>query len=328
MPRFVLSIVFAVAATATLLQDISLVPASRFAGHNNTQVPTAARDVLNRLLNRQLTCDPGYDLCPNGGCCPTTDNCCSNADLCVEVGGACCSDNQHTCPPNWNCCGGYCSPFDAQCCTTGYYCPDGWWCVLYSGQQYCCYGLDCQGTYNPKYHAVPTITAVNLQAPTNAAGSGSESAGGSGTSSAYTNSDLTTEPPSAATATVYMYYTFTVTWSYDSYYYTGTADWDYTWSTKYDSTTVSFYCSDYADASYSAEIYSNTEAFPTPTNAALLSTNPLATATGIGSSATGGVGSGSSSGGLSAGAPGSWQSCTQWFVGVFVGSCVLLNLLL
>jgi hypothetical protein len=31
---------------------------------------------------------------------------------------------------------------------------------------------------------------------------------------------------------------------------------------------------------------------------------------------------------LSAGTPGPWQSCTQWFVGVFVGSCVLLNLLL
>jgi hypothetical protein len=180
------------------------------------------------------------------------------------------------------------------------------------------------------YLAIPTITAVNLQAPTNVAGSGSESAGGSGTSSTYTNSDLTTEPPSAATTTVYTYYTFTVTWSYNSYYYTGTADWDYTWSTKYDSTTVSFYCSDYADASSSAEIYSDTEAFPTPTNAALLSTNPLATATttGIGLSATGGVGSGSSGGGLSAGTPGSWQSCTQWFMGVFVGSCVLLNLLL
>lgn len=324
-----LSIIFAVAATATLLQDISLVPASRFAGHNNTQVPTAARDVLNRLLNRQLTCDPGYGLCPGGGCCPTDENCCSSADLCVEVGGTCCSDNQHTCSPDWNCCGGYCSPVGGQCCTTGYYCPDGWWCVLYSGDQYCCYGLDCEGTYNPMYHAVPTITAVNLQAPTNAAGSGSESAGGSGTPSTYTSSDLTTEPPSVATATAYMYYTFTVTWSYDSYYYTGTADWDYTWSTKYDSTTVSFYGSDYDDASYSAEIYSDTETFPTPTNAALPDTNPLATATGITSSATGGVGSGgSSSGGLSAGTPGVWQSCTQWFVGVFVGSCVLLNLLL
>jgi hypothetical protein len=61
-------------------------------------------------------------------------------------------------------------------------------------------------------------------------------------------------------------------------------------------------------------------------NAALPSTNSLATATGIGSSATGGAGSGSSGGGLFAGTPSSWQSCTQWFVGVFVGSCVLLNL--
>jgi hypothetical protein len=63
MPCFVLSIVFAVAATATLLHDISLAPASCFAGHNNSQVPTAARDVFNRLLNRQVTCDPGYGLC-------------------------------------------------------------------------------------------------------------------------------------------------------------------------------------------------------------------------------------------------------------------------
>ena len=321
MPSFVLILVFAVTATATLRRDISLVPASHFIGHNNTQVPTAARDVLNRLLNRQVTCDPGYGLCPNGSCCPTTDNCCSNADLCVEVGGTCCNDNQHTCPPDWNCCGSYCSPVGEQCCTTGYYCPNGWWCVLYSGQQYCCDGLGCLGRYNPMYQAVPTITAVNLQAPTNAAGSGS--------SSTYVPPpDSTTEPPSAATATVYMYYTFTVTWSYDSYYYTGTADWEYTWSMKYDSTAVSFYCSDYEDASYSAEMYSITADFPTPTNAALPSTNSLATATGIGSSATGGAGSGSSSGGLSAGTPGPWQSCTQWFVGVFAGSCVLLNLLL
>lgn len=320
MPSFVLIIIFAVAATATLLQDISLVPASRFAGHNNTQVPTAARDVLNRLLNRQATCDPGYGLCPNGGCCPTTDNCCSNADLCVEVGGKCCSDNQHTCSPDWNCCGSYCSPVGEQCCTTGYYCPNGWWCVLYSGQQYCCDGLGCLGRYNPMYQAVPTITAVNLQAPTNGAGSGS--------SSTYvTPPDSTTESPSAATATAYVYYTFTVTWSYDSYYYTGTADWEYTWSTKYDSTTVSFYCSDYEDASYSAEMYSNTEDFPTPTNAALPSTNSLATATGIGSSATGGAGSGSSSGELSAGTPGPYSvvcGCVCWVLRVvesFALSC-------
>ena len=377
MPSFVLSIIFAVTATATatLRQDISLVPASRFAGHTNKQVPLAARDVLNKHISRQLTCDPGYGLCHNG-CCPTTDDCCSNADLCVEVGGACCQT--YTCPSNWDCCAGYCSPLSGQCCTTGYYCRNGEWCVLYSGQQYCCDGLGCLGTYNPLYQTVPTITVNTLQAPTNGAGSGSASAppppppptGASATSSTHvtppnstteppsaassthvtlpnstteppsaassthvTPPNSATEPPSAAPTTVYRYYTFTVTWSYDSSYYTGPVFWDYTWSTDYDSTTVSFYCTDYEDASYSVVMYSITEDFPTPTNAALPSTNPLATttatATGISSSATGGTGSGiSSSGRLSASAPGQWQSSTQWFVGVICGSCLLLNLLL
>jgi hypothetical protein len=179
MPCFVLGIVFAVAATATLIHDISLAPASRFAGFNNSQVPTASRDVFNRLLNRQATCDPGYGLCSNGGCCLMTENCCTDAKLCVEVGGKCCSDNEHTCSPDWNCCGGYCSPVNGQCCTTGYYCPNGRWCVLYSGQQYCCNGLECLGTYNPMFQAVPTITASDLRAPTGAAGSGSSPQGSS-----------------------------------------------------------------------------------------------------------------------------------------------------
>jgi len=177
MSYFVLSTVFAVATTATLLHDIPLAPALRFAGHNNSQVPTAARDVFSRLLNRQVTCPPSYGLCTNGKCCPTTDNCCTNSDLCVEAGGRCCSDNQHTCLPDWNCCGGYCSPVNEQCCTTGYYCPNGWWCVLYSGQQYCCDGLGCLGTYNPMYQAVPTITAPDLRTPTSAAESSSSSQG-------------------------------------------------------------------------------------------------------------------------------------------------------
>jgi hypothetical protein len=190
-----LSIVFAVAVTATLLHDISLAPASRFAGHNNSQIPTAARDVFNRLLNRQVACDPGYGLCPNGGCCLTTENCCSTADLCVEVGGKCCSDNQHTCSPDWNCCGSYCSPVGEQCCTTGYYCPNGWWCVLYSGEQHCCSGLECLGTYNPMYQATPTITAVNLQAPTNVAGSGSSSQGFSAQSAQATITSSSSSSP-------------------------------------------------------------------------------------------------------------------------------------
>jgi hypothetical protein len=67
------------------------------------------------------------------------------------------------------------------------------------------------------YQATPTITAVNLRAPTNVAGSGS--------SSTYvTPLGSTTEPPPAVADTVYMYYAFTVTWSYDSYYFTGIAD--------------------------------------------------------------------------------------------------------
>jgi hypothetical protein len=336
MLLFVLSINFAMAAVAAAqLQDTSLVPASRFAGHNNTQSPTAARDALHRLLNRQVTCDPGYGLCPNGGCCPSSDDCCSNSDLCVEVGGRCCSDNQHTCSPDWNCCGAYCSPVSGQCCTTGYYCPDGWWCVLYSGEQYCCDGLGCQGTYNPQYVAVPTITGINLQAPTNAAGGGGTSApaptGGSEASStsvpppaSSTNAYPTTEPPSATTAVVYMNYYFTITWSYESYYYTGTADYEYTWRTIYDSTTVSFYCSDYTDASYSAEMYSITQNFPTPTDAALPSfTSSVAAAT-----ATGSRGTGSSSSGLTAGASGLLQGCTSGYLGSIVVGCLLLSLVL
>ena len=341
----VLGTVFSIVAAATKLQDTVLVPASHFSGHKNTQVPSVARDVLNTLLNRQVTCDPGYGLCPNGGCCPSTDNCCSNADLCVEVGGSCCNDNLHTCPPDWNCCGGYCSPVGGQCCTTGYYCPDGWWCVLYSGAQYCCYGLSCTGTYNPQYHAVPTITANNLQTPTNAAGGGSASApaptGGSEPSSTYLPppgsskssfpSYPATEPPSATTpAVVYKNYYFTVTWSYESYYYTGTAEYGYTWQMRYDSTTVSFYCSDYDDAGYSADMYSLTEDFPTPTAAALPSfTNSAvsATASGIGATATASGGSGvSSTGGPVAGALRLWQDTTARFLGFVVMCCVLLHL--
>jgi hypothetical protein len=44
---------------------------------------------------------------------------------CVEVGGTCFSDNQHTCPPDWSCCGSYCLLVGEQCCMTGYYCPNG-----------------------------------------------------------------------------------------------------------------------------------------------------------------------------------------------------------
>jgi hypothetical protein len=109
----------------------------------------------------------------------------------------------------------------------------------------------------------------------------------------------TTEPPSAATATVYQYYYFTITWSYQSYYYTGTAEWEYTWQTKYDSTTVSFYCSDKEDATFSADMYSLTASLPAPTNAALPSlAGSVATATaasfGTGSGGTSGSGSSSS----------------------------------
>jgi hypothetical protein len=56
MSYFVLSTVFVVATTATLLHDIPLAPALRFASHNNSQVPTAARDIFSRFLNHQVTC--------------------------------------------------------------------------------------------------------------------------------------------------------------------------------------------------------------------------------------------------------------------------------
>jgi hypothetical protein len=323
MLYFVFITILSVAAATTPLQGSFLAPASQFAGHHDPQSPTAAQDALHRLLNRQVTCDPGYGLCSNGRCCPSTDSCCSNSDLCVQVGGYCCSDNQHTCPPGWDCCGAYCSPVGSQCCATGYYCPNGWWCVLYSGAQYCCYGLACLGTYNPQYLAAPTITGNNLLAPTNAAG-------GSGTNAPAPTSSSTTEPPSAPTAVVYMDYYFTITWSYESYYYTGTAEWEYASQLKYDSTTVSFYCSDYQDASYSADMYSMTENFPTPTNAALPSfTNSVAAAT---TSANAGGGSGgsssSSSGAPSTGASGLWQGCTSSYVKWFVVSCFLVNLVL
>ena len=178
--RILLSAVAAAAAAAAAaatapFQGSALVPASQFAGHNDTQSPIAAQDALHRLFNRQLTCDTGYGLCPNGGCCPLSENCCSNSALCVQAGGTCCNDRQHTCPPGWNCCGGYCSPTSGQCCTTGYYCPGGSWCVLYSGEQHCCYGLTCLGTYNPQYVAAPTITGNNLVVPTNGAGGGASS---------------------------------------------------------------------------------------------------------------------------------------------------------
>jgi hypothetical protein len=206
--------------------------------------------------------------------------------------------------------------------------------VLYSGEQYCCYGLGCLGTYNPQDVAVPTITGFNLVAPTNGAGGGGGASstapsGGSEASSTYvpppgsgTTPYPTTEPPSAATAMVYKNYYFTITWSYESYYYTGTAVWEYTWQTKDDSTTVSFYCSDYEDASYSAEMYSLTGNFPTPTNAALPSFTSSAAAT---ATATGfGAGSGGSSSGTTAGP----SNCAGRYLGLIIVSCWLANLVL
>lgn len=192
--------------------------------------------------------------------------------------------------------------------------------MLYSGEQYCCYGLGCLGSYNPQYVAVPTITGNNLVAPTNGGGGGDASSpapsGGSGASSTYAP---TTEPPSAATATVYKNYYFTITWSYDSYYYTGTAEWEYTWQVKYDSTTVSFYCSDYEDASSSAEMYSMTENFPTPSF-----TNTMATAT---ATATG-FGAGSGGTGSSSGAMAGTSNCVGMYLGLIIVTCLLVNLVL
>jgi hypothetical protein len=206
--------------------------------------------------------------------------------------------------------------------------------VLYSGEQYCCYGLGCLGTYNPQYVAVQTITGFNLVAPTNGAGGGGASSaapsGGSEASSTYvpppgsgTTPYPTTKPPSAATATVYKNYYFTVTWSYESYYYTGKAEWEYTWQTKYDSTTVSFYCSDNEDASYSAEMYSLTENFPTPTNAALPSfTSSVAAATATA------TGFGAVSGGSSSGTMAGPSNCAGRYLGLIIVSCLLVNLVL
>lgn len=328
MLSLLLNSILAATATATQLQDTSLISASQFTGHNSTQSPLAALGVLHGLLNRQSTCDPGYGLCPGGGCCPLADNCCTNSDFCVQAGGECCSDNTHTCPPGWNCCVEYCSPVNGQCCTTGYYCPDDSWCVLYSGEQFCCYDLTCLGTYNPQYVAVPTITAPNLQVPTNAAGGSGSSVSGGPEASSTNLPPSTTEPPSATTAVVYQYYYFTITWSYTSSYYpaTDTVDYEYTWQIIYTSTTVSFYCSDYADASYSASEYSETENFPTPTNAALPSfTNSMATAT---TTATGSAGAGGSSSGPVAGALSQWQGCTSRYLGLIFASCLLLNLVL
>jgi hypothetical protein len=200
--------------------------------------------------------------------------------------------------------------------------------VLYSGAQYCCEDLECSGTYNPQFLAAPTITGINLVAPTNQAGGSSTTApapaGGSAASSTYLPPADSSSAPSAPTSVVYIEYYFTITWSYASYYYTGTAEWEYTSQLEYDSTTVSFYCSDSQDASYSADMYSVTENFPTPTDAALPSfTNSVAAAT---TTASGGSGGGS--GLSSSGASGLWQGCISSFVKWFIVSCFLLNLVL
>jgi len=102
------------------------------------------RSVLDVLLNRQLSCDPGYGYCANlGGCCPDEDTCCGYG-YCLEPQNACCPNGP--CQPGTTCCGyNHCHPTGTECCGDESYCEAGNICVLIEGYSYdvCCTDLDC-----------------------------------------------------------------------------------------------------------------------------------------------------------------------------------------
>ncbi|KAH8807764.1 hypothetical protein F5884DRAFT_346346 [Xylogone sp. PMI_703] len=225
------------------------------------------------LGKRYLTCDPGYGLCPDDGCCPLSDGCCptggccplgqkccSNNDYCLkDPGGVCCSGG--TCRSGWHCCASdSCYPTGGQCCSDGNYCSPGNICVLFDGEHLCCTDLSC--------------TAAVVDGSTSYVGGGPAtnppilSAGPTGP---------TTGVQHTATAVHSQYYYFTITWYYYSFFWTFieevTTTITTTTSTRVTTTTeVSVYAGDGSAATSSFRRLSSTLSLPTPTDATVLPT--------------------------------------------------------
>ncbi|OBT39468.1 hypothetical protein VE00_10130 [Pseudogymnoascus sp. WSF 3629] len=276
-------------------------------------------------------CCPGSNYCKaqsNGVCCGSTGPCpagyeCNSVCRCVETGGSCCANGRY-CPAGESCCYSGCVPKGGQCCSNGQMCDVGNICVidLSNGRYGCCTDLSCtayvaSGNTVPLTHSTPATTAPTHSTPV-----------------VTTEAPKVTQPVNA----VYIYYYWTLTWSYYSYYYTYIRQVT-TLTTTYVTTTtiISAYESDSVAGTSELNRISSmhfSTGFPTPTEAttALAATNRN-TPTQTGSSGNGGnnggslpgVGVGGVGGGGSVGGAGMVSSLPALTLWAFVMGAVAVG---